>query len=54
MQTNHFHSMMEAEFLTLYNFCTKTFVYTENGDVFSTTAPILWPTSFNSNNENPC
>ena len=44
------HPMAEADFLTLYNFCTKTFVYRANDDVFSTTTPLIEPTSFNSNN----
>ena len=39
MHSNHFHPMAEAEFLTLYILCVKTFVYTENDDVFSTVTP---------------
>ena len=41
MHSNHIHPMSEADFLTLFKLCAKTFVYTESDEVFSTVTPLL-------------
>ena len=41
MHSNHIHPMAEADFLTLFKLCPKTFVYTGNYDVLSTVTPII-------------
>ena len=48
MYSNHINPMSEADFLTPFKLCAKTFVYTESDDVFSTITPLLKPTSLNA------
>ena len=41
MHSNHNHPIAEADILTVFKLCAKTFVYSGNDDVFSTvTSPI--------------
>ena len=39
MHSNHIHPVAEADILTVFKFCAKTFVYSGNDDVFSTVTP---------------
>ena len=39
MHSNHNHPIAEADILTVFKLCAKTFVYSGNDDVFSTVTP---------------
>ena len=41
MHSNHIHPIAEADILTVFKMCAKTFVYSGNDDVFSTVTPEL-------------
>ena len=44
MHSKHIHSIAEADILTVFTLCAKTFVYSGNDDVFGTVDPMGVPT----------